>query len=287
MRRNGERFPALIFEAPLIDSAGRQTGWMGSILDLTERRHIEQINQQQQQQLERAARLATMGELASVLSHELNQPLSAIASYATGAGNLLERSASKADLSEALTLIQEQAQRAGSIVHRVHDFIQRRQEHRETIDLVQIVRAVQALVLLQSGPMGIRVAYDLPNQPVMVIADRVMIEQVILNLTRNAIQALSDVPAPRQQVDFKIQLNSPQQVKCSVVDHGPGVAPNIASELFGMYVTTKAEGMGIGLNICRTVIERFGGTLWHEETPGGGASFIFTMPVAVTEISQE
>ena len=281
MRRSGERFPALIYEAPLIDSVGKQTGWMGSILDLTERRHIEQINQQQQQQLERAARLATMGELASVLSHELNQPLSAIASYATGAGNLLERSASKADLSEALSLIQEQAQRAGSIIHRVHDFIRRREEHREAIDLVQVVRTVQALVLLQSSPLGVRIAYQLPNHPVKVVADRVMIEQVILNLTRNAIQALTDLPLERRQVEFKIELSGAQNVQCSVIDHGPGVAPDIAPDLFGMYVTTKAEGMGIGLNICRTVIERFGGSLWHEPTPGGGASFIFTMPLDI------
>ena len=108
-----------------------------------------------------------------------------------------------------------------------------------------------------------------------------MIEQVILNLTRNAIQALTDLPLERRQVEFKIALSGTQNVQCSVIDHGPGVAPDIAPELFGMYVTTKAEGMGIGLNICRTVIERFGGSLWHEPTPGGGASFIFTMPLDI------
>ena len=111
-----------------------------------------------------------------------------------------------------------------------------------------------------------------------------MIEQVILNLTRNAIQALTDLPLERRQVEFKIELDGGQNVQCSVIDHGPGVAPDIAPELFGMYVTTKAEGMGIGLNICRTVIERFGGSLWHEPTVGGGASFIFTMPLIVEPI---
>ncbi len=289
MRRNGERFPVIVYEAPLVGDDGRQTGWMSSILDLSERRQIEDLNKRQQEKLERAGRLATMGELASVLSHELNQPLSAIASYATGAGNLLDKHEVHGDLREVVQRIQVQAQRAGNIVHRVHDFVRRRELKYESVDLVQVVAATEPLILLQSQTSGVRMIFESQQNRLPVNLDRVLLEQVLLNLTRNAIEAVSLTAAGAAvQPAVWVKCLNGQGVHAGfalvqVIDNGPGVAPEVVDQLFSSYVTTKAEGMGIGLNICRSVVERFGGTLWYEAAPAGGAVFAFTLPLRVSE----
>jgi two-component system, LuxR family, sensor histidine kinase DctS len=289
MRRNGERFPVIVYEAPLVGDDGRQTGWMSSILDLSERRQIEDLNKRQQEKLERAGRLATMGELASVLSHELNQPLSAIASYATGAGNLLDKHQLHGDLREVVQRIQVQAQRAGNIVHRVHDFVRRRELKYESVDLIQVIAATEPLMLLQSQTSGVRMIFESQPTSLPVNLDRVLLEQVLLNLTRNAIEAVSLISAkPSGQPAVWVKCFRGQGVHAGfalvqVIDNGPGVAPEVADQLFSSYVTTKAEGMGIGLNICRSVVERFGGTLWYETAAAGGAIFAFTLPLEVIE----
>ncbi len=281
MRENGERFPVLVYEAPLVDEKGNQTGWMGSIVDLSERREIEALNRLQQEKLERASRLATMGELASVLSHELNQPLSAIASYATGARNLLDNKQPEG-LDGALATIQSQAQRAGAIVHRMGDFVKQRQERRDEVDLNLVINALEPLMSLQARPTNTHLNFLLPNDPVIVEGDRVLLEQVLLNLTRNSIEAVSNLPNERNYVHIELTaLDS--NAKVTVSDRGAGVAPELLDRLFSMYVTTKVDGMGIGLNICRSVVERFGGRLWHEPVAEGGASFIFTMPLCTTQ----
>ncbi len=276
MRRNGERFPVLVYEAPLIDEQGKQTGWMGSLVDLTERREIEELNRVQQEKLERASRLATMGELASVLSHELNQPLSAIASYATGARNLLD-SRHADGLDEALGTIQSQAQRAGAIVHRMGDFVKQREERRDAVDLKLVISALEPLIALQARPTNTQIVFTLPDESIIVEADRVLIEQVLLNLTRNAIEAVAEMPSERNCVQIELSAVD-SNARVQVSDRGAGVAPELIGRLFSMYATTKADGMGIGLNICRSVVERFGGRLWHEPVTEGGASFVFTMP---------
>lgn len=290
MRKDGERIPVLIYEAPLIDEQGQQTGWMGSIVDLRERRNIEEINRQQQDRLERASRLSTMGELASVISHELNQPLSAIASYASGASYLLNQSINSVggkdnvgglhdpELSRVLGTIQEQAIRAGNIVHRMHEFVRQREPRREQINLVAIVQSLEPLIALQARSTGAVVIYNLCKaEQAWFQADRVLIEQVLLNLTRNAIEAVAGLSEDRQIVSVNLQQENGSLV-LEVRDRGPGVDPEIRERLFSMYVSTKAEGLGIGLNICKSVLERYGGQLWFEPVPDGGAAFKFRIP---------
>jgi two-component system, LuxR family, sensor histidine kinase DctS len=302
MRRDGTRFPALIYEAPLVDDRGRQTGWMGSILDLSERRAIEEVNRNQQAKLERASRFSTMGELASVLAHELNQPLSAIASYASGAQNLLDTTPAAA-LKDVLGTIQVQAQRAGAIVHRMHDFVRQRGEQREVIDLVATVLALEPLLTMQARGSLVKVEFQSAIEQVHVLADRVLIEQVILNITRNAIQALDQVAQPipsiaaqsdamfiQPQLGIEVSEVTEAELRLaqvSITDNGPGVDAEILEQLFSAYVTTKSEGMGIGLNICRSVVERIGGKLWHERPESGGARFVFTIPIHAVEFEQE
>ncbi len=293
MRRNGERFPVLIFEAPLVDGAGRHTGWMSSVLDLSAQRRAEELSRQQQERLQATARLATVGEMASLLSHELNQPLAAIASYATGSLNLLQTGAQADDetlalLRQAAQRIAEQAERAGRVIKSVHDFVRRREQARESLRADVLFDAVMPLVRLQARKSGTRIEVELPDPPPRVVCDRTMVEQVLLNLTRNGIQAMEGVADPAQRVlTLRARQTHARWVGFSVVDRGPGIPPEVAARLFTPFFTTRSEGMGLGLSLCRTVIEQHGGALdfvnLADAGAGAGTEFRFTLPADGSE----
>ncbi|MDB5798522.1 MAG: sensor histidine kinase [Paucimonas sp.] len=285
-RSNGERFPVLVFESPLMDG-GRQTGWMGSILDISELRRIENLSRQQQEKLQASARLASMGEIASTLAHELNQPLAAISSYTTGVLNLLDSGApaEPALLHDAIEKANQQAQRAGHIIRSVHAFVKKREPARERVDVGELAENLMPLVELQARKayvsIQLRVEAGLP--PVM--ADRVMLEQVILNLTRNGMEAMQDVAPERRSLRVAVRRDlsvDVPAVEVLVIDRGHGIPPEVAERLFSPFFSTKAEGMGMGLNICRTVVESHGGTLSHAANAGGGTIFRFSLPALVT-----
>ncbi len=297
MRKNGERFSVMIFEAPLVDGHGRHTGWMSTALDVSAQRRVEEISRQQQERLQATARLATVGEMASLLSHELNQPLAAIASYATGSLNLLndERQASSAEtqslLRQAAQRIAEQAERAGRVIKSVHDFVRRREQAREVIRVDDLIESVLPLVRLQARKSGARIELDLPTPVPRVECDRTMLEQVLLNLSRNGIQAMeTTTPLPKRELLIRVRQTHERWVTFSVIDHGRGVPPEVAQRLFTPFFTTRAEGMGLGLSLCRTVIEQHGGVLDFQNLPApagspnraGGAEFQFTLPAAPT-----
>jgi len=293
MRQNGERFPVLIFEAPLIGPAGRQTGWMSAVLDISAQRKVEELSRQQQERLQATARLATVGEMASLLSHELNQPLAAIASYATGSLNLIDDAAGAPEspdvptvamLREATQRIAEQAARAGRVIKSVHDFVRRREHSREAVACDELVGAVLPLVRMLARKSGTLLELALGEPAPRVVCDRTMLEQVVLNLTRNAIQAMDTVPP----ADRVLQIAATARgawVRFDFTDRGTGIAPEVATRLFTPFFTTKAEGMGIGLSLCRSVIEQHGGALDFEhlrDAAGGvtGTRFSFTLPRA-------
>lgn len=282
-RADGERIPVLIFEAPLVDSNGKQTGWMGSILDISDRKRAEELNRQQQEKLQASARLATMGEIASMLAHELNQPLAAISSYTTGALNLIARAAGDgtalepALLQPALEKAGAQAQRAGLIIRSVHQFVKKREPERQLIDVASLVDGIGTLIELQARKhfVDIRTAIA-PGLP-QVSADRMMLEQVLLNLTRNAIEAMQDVAPERRVLRIAATLVQ-DQVCVAVTDQGHGISDEVAERLFSPFFSTKAEGMGMGLSICRTAVEFHGGTLTYRANPEGGTVFSFSLP---------
>ena len=285
-RADGERFPVLVFEAPLMDDSGHQTGWMGSILDVSDLRRVENINRQQQEKLQASARLASMGELASTLAHELNQPLAAISSYATGALNLLARSpVSGADhgmLKSALEKASAQAQRAGHIIRSVHAFVRKRDPARQAIDVKTLLDGLTPLVELQARQFFVAIQIGSAAGLPAVQGDGVMLEQVLLNLTRNAIEAMQLVPPARRVLRIDASLDTSgdtPMVAISVADRGHGIPAEVAEQLFSPFFSTKSEGMGMGLNICRTVVEFHGGTLSHSDNPKGGTIFRFTLPV--------
>ena len=280
VRKNGERFPVVIYEAPLVNSVGKQTGWMSAAVDLSEQRRIEDVSRQQQERLQATARLATVGEMASLLSHELNQPLAAIASYASGSLNLLDTpdSIDSEMLKQALTRIAEQADRAGRTIKSVHDFVRRREQAREAVSASALIDAVLPLVSLQARKSGARIDVQGPSPAPRVSADRTMVEQVLLNLTRNGIQAMESEATPLEQrvLRLAVRVINAQWIEFSVADAGPGIAPDVAQRLFTPFFTTRSEGMGLGLSLCRTVVEQHGGALDYS-TGASGTRFVFTL----------
>lgn len=293
MRHGGERFPVMIYEAPLVDGAGRHTGWMSATLDLSAQRRVEEVSRQQQERLQATARLATVGEMASLLSHELNQPLAAIASYAAGSLNLMNDPAPTLDaeetqglLRQAAQRIAEQAERAGRVIKSVHDFVRRREQAHEVVRADQLIDSVLPLARLQARKSGTRLEVDMQSPVPRVVCDRTMLEQVLLNLTRNGIQSMdTDTPLADRVLVIRVRQTEPRWVTFSIVDRGHGVPPDVAARLFTPFFTTRTEGMGLGLSLCRTVIEQHGGTLDFRNLDDAGrtvgAEFSFTLAADV------
>ena len=300
MTKTGQRVPVLVYEARLLDAKGVQTGWMGSILDLSELRRVEALARQQQEQLAAQSRLATMGELSSSLSHELNQPLSAISSYGTALTNMLKSgSTTPAELQDGIARMIAQAQRAGQVIKSVHDFVKRKDPVREIIDVRRVINGMRPMIELQtqrlqsqkgaSNSAQIQLSAHVPD----VLADRVMLEQVLLNLVRNAVDAM--IAAKTAQPHLKIiaraevSASGKNYARVSVIDNGLGIDETAAEKIYSPFFSTKTEGMGMGLSICRGVVEHAGGRLWHEFAlpiaPKGeqGCIFSFEIPAYLDE----
>ncbi len=299
MRKDGSRFPVLIFEAPLINAQGAQTGWMSASIDVSEQRRIEELSRASQERLQASARLATVGEMASLLSHELTQPLAAIASYASGSLNLLQgagaaQSGAAAEVAMAVRRIAQQADRAGQVIRSVHDFVRRRDRTREAVAPQMLIDAVMPLVQLQARKLGVRVEVALEDPLPRVLCDRTLVEQVLLNLARNGMQAM-DLPGLSDRV-LRLRVGRARPVgqtsdadekedvrrwlEFSVADVGCGIGDDVAARLFTPFFTTRPDGMGLGLSLCRTVVEQHGGALMFEPHRPRGTVFRFTLPTA-------
>jgi two-component system sensor histidine kinase DctS len=221
-----------------------------------------------------------MGEIASMLAHELNQPLAAISSYTTGAINLLQAGSNDRQLlQEALTKANNQAQRAGQIIRSVHEFVKKREASRESVNIAQLIESIMPLIELQAQASHVIVQYQLDENIPTVLADKVLLEQVLLNLTRNAVEAMLNGEPTQRILRLVARLSDePDKVIVEVIDRGHGINAEIAEQLFSPFFTTKISGMGMGLNICRTAIEFHAGTLQHLDNPAGGTIFSFTLP---------
>ncbi|MCX8016771.1 MAG: PAS domain S-box protein [Rhodocyclaceae bacterium] len=278
-RKNGEIFDALIHEAPLIDAQGRHTGWMGSVVDITERKRAAELARQQEERLQASARLITMGEMASTLAHELNQPLSAIAGYATGCRNLI--AAGHTDCHEfdrALAICQERAQRAGRIIRRIYEFVRRHEPKSELCPLDELITDLIALLEAEARRQQVRIVTELPAALPTLEADRVLLGQALLNLMKNGIEAMRQTPPAHRELTVGA-AHKDEQVHLWVADRGSGISAEDAASLFEPFYTTKPEGLGVGLNICRSVVEAHRGRLWFEARPGGGSVFHIDLPI--------
>lgn len=298
-RANGERFPVLIHESPLVDENGKQTGWMSSILDVSELKRAEELSRQHEEKMHANARLATMGEMASMLAHELNQPLAAISSYTTGALNVLQNQKLDPEMLKiALEKARDQAQRAGQVIKSVHEFVRKRETARVPTSLAELISNLLPLIELQAHSAHVRVQLEMEEQLPLVAADRVLLEQVILNLTRNAIEAMQNNSPELRQLKIALNLvrgeeesgiahtQEQTRVQISVQDRGHGISAEVAEHLFSPFFSTKNSGMGMGLNICRTAVEFHGGQLRHRPHPLGGTIFEFSLAIIKKELAE-
>lgn len=274
-RKDGSTFPMELAIGEIRSERGR--AFTGFVRDITERQATKARLQELQTELVHMSRLTAMGEMASVLAHELNQPLSAIANYLSGARRLLDHPGDHPErVADALEKAAAQAIRAGEIIRRLRDFLSRGEGERRVVSIQKLTQEACALALVGAKDGGVRVQYKFDPGVDLVLADRLPVQQVILNLVRNALDAMEG--AVRRDLLVTTSESDDGMAMVSIVDTGAGV--DAGTKLFEPFVTTKAEGMGVGLSISRTIVESHGGRIWTEPNPGGGAIFRFTVPLA-------
>lgn len=277
-RRDGSRLDVLIYEAPLLDAQGQQQGWIGSVLDVSDRKRAEELERAHAEKLQHTSRLITMGEMASFLAHDLNQPLAAIRSYQTGLKNMLQSGAmSLTAATPVLDAIGKSVERAGLMIRRVHNFVKKSEPRLEPLNIAEAVK--ETVALLEPELTRAHCSVDVALAPGLppVRADRVLIEQVLVNLIRNSLDACKDLEPRRRRVSLIAEMTT-GTVTVSVRDRGNGVPDTVASQLFSPFVSTKEGGMGMGLTICRSIIELHGGHIEYRREPDGGSRFTFILP---------
>ena len=273
-RKDGSTFPMELAVGEVPVTEGRF--FTGFVRDLTERQHTETRLQELQSELVHVSRLTALGEMASALAHELNQPLSAIANYLKGSKMLLDREVVPHErVAEAVDRAANEALRAGEIIRRLRDFVSRGETERRIESLPKLIEEASALALVGAKEHGVRVRFDFDPQVDLVLADKVQIQQVALNLIRNAVDAMLESPLRNLTVTV-VQADNDMAL-VSVADTGSGVSEDVAGQLFQPFITTKRSGMGVGLSISRTIVEAHGGRIWVEANDGGGAVFRFTV----------
>ena len=280
-RRGGGTFPMQLS----VGEARTETGrfFTGFVQDLTERRETEVRLEELQNELARVSRISEMGTMASSLAHELNQPLAAIANYLEGAISLLGQSSDE-DVLMARAALQEATQqslRAGRIVRGLRDFIGRGDSEKTIESLGKLISEANALALIGAREQGVEVSMRLDPEVDMVMVGRVQMQQVLINLIRNAIDAMAG--SARKYILIQSEPYAHGFVRVGVEDSGTGIETDVAARLFEPFQTTKDTGMGLGLSICRTIVEAQGGTIWAEPALNGGTIFYFTLPRADLE----
>jgi two-component system, LuxR family, sensor kinase FixL len=276
-RKDGSVFPMELS----IGEAKTETGrfFTGFVRDLTERQQFEQRVHELQEELIHAARLASLGEIVSMVAHEVNQPLSATGTYLEVARELLSREA-EADRARGLKAIDQaatQVRRAGDTVRRIRDFARKKTPEIASEDVNRLIEEANAIAAVGSKARNIRTTFDLsPDRPRAEV-DRIQIQQVVMNLVRNAIDALEN--SHTREIVLQSGIAPHGRVEIAVHDSGPGVSSEVAKQIFTPFVTSKKDGTGLGLAICRTIIEAHGGELWVDKSPLGGAAFRFSLPL--------
>ncbi|WP_410500088.1 ATP-binding protein [Chitinibacter sp. S2-10] len=254
--------------------------WLEIATDITAIKTAQENERQQKEQLQQTARLISMGEMASSLAHELNQPLAAIASYATGCRNVLAQADPNiAQLDQAIEKMAAQAKRAGQIIRGIREFVQRRAPHRSRCEINELLETVLTLLNAEIKKSQVKLTIKQDAELPPIYADAVMLEQVIFNLIRNAIEAMHDTPVKQRSLTIKVQRQD-EMLAVSIADRGCGISAEQMEQLFKPFFSTKGSGMGMGLNICRSIIEHHHGRLWVEPNPAGGTCFHFTLPLS-------
>jgi two-component system, LuxR family, sensor kinase FixL len=280
-RRDGTTFPMHLTIGEM--QSGGAPYFTGFVRDLTEHQHTQARLQELQSELVHVSRLSAMGEMASALAHELNQPLAAISNYMKGCRRLLSGSLdpNAAKIENAMDRAAEQALRAGQIIRRLRDFVSRGESEKRVESLSKLIEEAGALGLAGAREQNIQLRFNLNSELDRVLVDRVQIQQVLVNLFRNALEAMAMAPQ-RELIVANTEL-ADDMVEVAVSDTGSGFHDDIKPNLFQTFFTTKETGMGVGLSISRSIIEAHGGRMWAESNASGGATFRFTLPTAPNE----
>jgi len=247
--------------------------------DVTDQRRARELVAKHRDAAHRTARLIALGEFASAVAHELNQPLAAIATYNHSCMRMLESgNPDPGQLLQAMHICRDQAKRAGKIIQRLRGLLRQPGPALAEQNLNELVEAVLELSEPGAREAGVSFQRVLSAQAPLVRADRLLIEQAALNLVRNAVEAVQDLAAGRRRVTVETRIEADGSGTLAVADLGEGVPPEVRHRLFEAFVTTKHGGLGLGLSICRSVVEAHGGAIRHEKNRSGGARFAFTLP---------
>ena len=277
-RQDGSVFPIglSVGEIPTND----QPKFVGIIRDITERKQSEEEMHHARERLSQFGRLSTLGEMAAGLAHELNQPLTAIATYTQACQRLIESGQSDDDeILAALKKCDSQAQRAGDVIRRLRQFVQKKEVGRKETSCEDLIHDIAGLAEVDTRNNRIPLTFDIARGLPNVMVDAVQIQQVILNLIRNGIDAMLDSEEIVKGISVSVVMVDDDQIRIAVTDHGSGITEETARMIFQPFFTTKSSGMGLGLAICHSIIAAHGGVLSFTNNPSGGASFHFTLPI--------
>jgi two-component system sensor kinase FixL len=280
-RKDGSTFPMELSVGEM--QVGERRFFTGFARDLTERQETQQRLQELQSELIHMSRFTALGEMASTLAHELNQPLTAVASYLQGARRLLDQDPPQGlpMVRDAVDRAAQQALRAGQIIRRLREFVARGEAEPKIENLTKLIEDASALALVGAKETGARVMFQFDSSVQFVLADKVQIQQVLLNVIRNAIEAMQE--SAQRNLMIATQRSDAETAVIMVEDTGPGIAAEIRDQLFQPFVTTKRHGMGVGLSISRTIVESHGGRIWVEPNPQGGTIFKLTLKTVEPE----
>ena len=246
--------------------------------DISERRRAEALFRQQREKMQMTARLVTVGEMATTLAHELNQPLAAISNYSMGCVRRLKSGTwNEAELLDAMEKGAAQAERASKVIQRVRAFVARRAPNLVPCDINEVVGGVSSMIGLEARQTGASLKLELSEVVPYVRADPLLMEQVILNLSRNALEAMQEAAPDEREITIRSRRNGDDSVEVAVVDRGRGIDPQLEANLFTPFFSTKSHGMGLGLHICRSIVEAHGGHVWLSRNPEHGVTFHFSL----------
>ena len=285
IRKDGSVFPADIAVGEV--RGPDQTRYVGLIRDMTDQRKSEEQALRRREEMVNVSRLSTMGEMAAAMAHELNQPLTAIANYSAASLRLLEKGSADdiADIKMALQEINDQAHRAGEVIRRTRSFTKSADTERSETTLHAVAKKIRSLAEMDTKANNIRLSWNIPKDLPAITVDAVQIQQVILNLMRNAVDAMRGTAPEHRKIIVKAKLTAPHEIRLEVHDQGEGVSEEASQDIFNAFFTTKAAGMGMGLAICRTIIRAHGGQLGFRNNDSSlgehGATFFFTIPTQV------
>lgn len=252
-----------------------------AVIDITERKQAEELSRQQQEKMQQTSHLSTVGHMASTLAHELNQPLAAIVNYTMGCVRRLR--AGNGDTQQLLVAMERasaQAERAGRIIQRVRELVRKREPRLIECDVNSVIANAAGLTEINAEKNSVRIKLELAERLPAVLADGIMLEQVMLNMTRNAIEAMQKTPPEERELTLRSRLNQDGLIEIEIADTGSGIPAAMSGASFQPFVTTKPDGLGMGLNICRSIMELHNGQLWATRNAGRGSTFHLSLPVA-------